>query len=370
MSIVREKIARLSDTKLILGIGLVVTILQVITFLLAYLESAAKGKEVNLLGLAGWRGLAWCVAMLFVILIVKTTKRFLYSNISWRRILGIHLLFSLLVSLVWYALFTGIHYALCTGKECDKFFSPMEMLIWYLNNFDKLFLIYLFSASITYTYYYIQRDSQHRIQRSQMEKQLLETRLMMLQSQLHPHFLFNTLNSIVSLMDIDIERAKAMTADLGGLLRHVLEKRNEQVVSLYEELKLLQQYLDIEKARFAEDLEVNMEADPSTFQAMVPSMLLQPLVENSIRHGFSREHPQLKINIHLYREGDRLVVDIQDDGKGFESMAKEELFEKGMGLHNTFERLKSLFGERFTFLVENLNPGFRNRIEIPLSFNL
>jgi hypothetical protein len=240
--------------------------------------------------------------------------------------------------------------------------------MWYLLNFDKLFLLYLFTVSVTYTYYYIQRDSINKIQKSQIETQLLQTRLMMLKSQLHPHFLFNTLNSIASLADIDIKRAKKMIADLGDLLRFVLDAKDLQIVSLEDEVALLSKYMAIEKTRFAEDLEIEMDIEPAIEQASVPSMLLQPLVENSIQHGFSSEHPYLKIKIQLYQQEDQLIIVVQDNGKGFNEQDSKRIFNKGTGLQNTFERLKSIYGEQFAFFVENLRPGVRNRIEIPLKF--
>ncbi len=368
MSSAKQNIRRLSDAKLIIGVGLVITLLQLITFFELYLGLIAENKEINLNELLGGRLLAWAMALGFVFLIVKTTTRFLDANMSWGKIIAIHLLFAVLVSLVWYSLFLFVNHLLCTGEKCNEPYNSTHMLLWYLKNFDKLFLIYLLTASLTYTYHYVQRDIIHRMQHSRMEKQLLEARLMMLKSQLQPHFLFNTLNSIASLMDIDVQRAKAMTADLGGLLRHVLEKKDQQVVALEEELKLLQLYLEIEKARFAEDLEISLEVGPGIAHVRIPSMLLQPLVENSIQHGFSGSHPRLKIDIRLFGEGQWLVVEVEDDGQGFSEEAEASLFERGMGLHHTLERLRPMYGAQFTFLVENLHPGVRNRIEIPLSF--
>lgn len=368
MSSVKQKIRHISDTRLIIGMGMVITLLQLSTFFEIYLSKAASEEEASFSELLGGRLVAWIIALAFVFLIVKTTTRFLDANISWGKIIVFHLLSAVLFSFVWYSLFLFVNHLLCKGNKCNEPYNSMHMLLWYLQNFDKLFLIYLLTASLTYTYHYVQRDIMHRMQHSRMEKQLLEARLMMLQSQLQPHFLFNTLNSIASLVDIDVRRAKAMIADLGGLLRHVLEKKDQHVVSLEEELKLLRQYIEIEKARFAEDLEVGLEAEPGVFQARIPSMLLQPLVENSIQHGFSRGHPQLKVDIRLFREGERLIVEVVDNGQGFSEETGAGLFERGMGLRNTLERLRSLFGERFTFLVENLHPGVRNRIEVPLSF--
>ena len=351
---------------LIIAISALYTMTQLVTFANIYTQKQVLNESIQIGEMLQDRAVACVIAYLYVTIIVLSTRRFLSQKRPWANIILIHLFFAILISLLWYTtfvFFTSLLRGYGSGGEFHE-----DFFMWYLLNFDKLFLLYLFTVSVTYTYYYIQRDSINKIQKSQIETQLLQTRLMMLKSQLHPHFLFNTLNSIASLADIDIKRAKKMIADLGDLLRFVLDAKDLQIVSLEDEVALLSKYMAIEKTRFAEDLEIEMDIEPAIEQASMPSMLLQPLVENSIQHGFSSEHPYLKIKIQLYQQKDQLIIVVQDNGKGFNEQDSKRIFNKGTGLQNTFERLKSIYGEQFAFFVENLRPGVRNRIEIPLKF--
>lgn len=357
--------AKISDTRLIIALSALNVLLQISTFFRLYAEQIESKVPVDLPLMLRDRAVAIVIAILYIIIIVKTTRWFLMENKSWTKIIAIHLVVAVLISCLWYSTFLFASYFLCVGTGCDE--EKTNVLYWYLYNFDKLFLLYLITVSVTYTYYYVQRDSLHQIQRSKIEHQLLQTRMMMLKSQLHPHFLFNTLNSIACLVDIDVQKAKNMIADLGDLLRHVLDYKDAQIVSVDDEMVLLNKYLDIEKIRFSEDLKVNLNIAPEIGHAEIPSMLLQPIVENSIRHGFSRQHPNLQIDINIFPEKELLVVSVEDNGQGFDPEAGTNIFEKGMGLKNTFERLRSIYSDQFRFFVENLDPGVRNRIEIPLN---
>ena len=358
-----NKVIRLAETRLIIAISVLYTMIQFITFINIGLKRQMHGSPLEIGAMLEDRLVACLIAYMYVTLIVLTTRRFLMKRKSWFNIILIHLVFAVLISFLWYSTFTLAESLLGNSNGYDE-----DFFVWYLSNFDKLFLLYLFTVSVSYTYYYVQLSNRHKIQKSQIETQLLQTRLMMLKSQLHPHFLFNTLNSIASLIDIDVRRAKKMIADLGDLLRFVLDFKDLQIVSLTDEIALLDKYMAIEKTRFAEDLRIEMEVEEAVKQASVPSMILQPLVENSIQHGFSSEHPQLDIRISLFREAESLIILVQDNGKGFQEKESQKIFNKGTGLRNTFERLKSIYGEQFNFFVENLTPGVSNRIEIPLKF--
>jgi two-component system LytT family sensor kinase len=356
----------LADLRLITGIGALYLLLQGITLLRIYLQFKFDGYRPDLLSLIKDRGVAVVIAIIFIIIIVKTTRRFLMENISWRRIIAVHLLFAVLISLLWYSTFIAVSFFLCPTGDCTS--TRQELLYWYLINFDKIFLVYLMTVSLTYTYYYVRRDGIHKVQKSRIENQLLQTRLKALKSQLHPHFLFNTLNSIASLIDIDNRRAQTMIADLGDLLRHVLDSRDIQLVTVQEEMNLLKKFIDIEKTRFSDDLEVSIEIDPAVYKAIVPSMLLQPIVENSIRHGYSRKTPHLRIDIRIRRRDERLILSVEDNGRGFARNGSNDIFSRGTGLRNTYERLQSIYNENYIFRVDNRRPGVRNYIEIPLQF--
>lgn len=355
----------LPDTWLTLSIIGLHSVIQVFTLLRVYAMRTLDEMEINWPEVLQDRLVSWLIGLAFILLIVQTTRRFLLENKSWPKIVSIHFFFAIVTSIIWYSCILLLSALLGDNESLPS--SGKNTFFWYLMNTDKLFLLYLVTVSFTYSYYYFQRDSINKIQRSQMQSQLLETRLKILQSQLHPHFLFNTLNSIASLMDIDVKKAKEMVADLGDLLRQVLENSDKEMhlVPLDKELEILKKYVSIEKTRFSDDLEVEWEIGPNLEKAQIPSLLLQPLVENAIQHGFSRDHTQLKIDIQLSRSNGHMQISIKDNGKGLAPEEEGQVFHAGMGLSNTFARLKSLYGDQFVFSVENLYPGVRNFIEIP-----
>ncbi|MEZ5040173.1 MAG: histidine kinase [Saprospiraceae bacterium] len=354
-----------SNTWLTLSIVGLYSLIQAFTLLRIYSQHQLDGFEIDWPALLQDRLISWLIGLTFIILIVQTTRLFLLEKKSWSRIVLIHFIFAVITSAIWYACILFLSTLFDSADPLPN--TGKNMLFSYLMNTDKLFLLYLVTVSFTYSYYYFQRDSINKVQRSQIQSQLLETRLKVLQSQLHPHFLFNTLNSIASLMDIDVAKAKEMVADLGDLLRQVLENSDKEtyLVPLAQELGILEKYVRIEKTRFSDDLEVEWQVDPGLDQAQIPCLLLQPLVENAIQHGFSLEHPQLKVKIHLSRANGHMQISIMDNGRGLDYKTENQIFHKGMGLSNTFARLSSLYGDQFVFSVENLYPGVKNYIEIP-----
>ncbi|MCB0610607.1 MAG: histidine kinase [Lewinellaceae bacterium] len=351
------------DTRLLLVVGGLHTLTQTINLIRTMILAPMENRPLNWGMIIQDRITSWLIGLLFAFLIILTTKRLLNARISWPRIMAIHVLTAFVVSIIWFATFIGISMLIYSKEDMGD--EEWHFWIWLVGNFDKLFLMYLITVCITYTYYYVQRDNDNQVQQSTMKSQLLQTRLKMLQSQLHPHFLFNTLNSIVSLIDTDIKKAKSMIADLGDLLRRVLDNRDVQLVPLREELEITRKYLDIEKTRFSDDLTVEWEQEGQLADADIPGMLLQPLAENSIRHGFSRSHPSLFLRIIVQRAGNRLKILVSDNGQGIPESEVGQIFAKGAGLSNTYERLKTVYGDDFIFEVENTHPGVRNFIDIP-----
>lgn len=195
------------------------------------------------------------------------------------------------------------------------------------------------------------------------ERQLDEARLNMLKAQIHPHFLFNTLNTISSFVRTDPLKAEWMIARLSAMLRVSLDRAMAQEVPLSDELRFLEPYLEIEQTRFADRLNVRLEVEPEVLGARVPSLLLQPLVENAVRHGVSRRIGAGRIEIRAWREGDRLRVEVRDDGAGV-----GEAPVLGIGLGNVRARLRQLYGERFAFSLEDApGGGAVARIALPFA---
>jgi len=204
---------------------------------------------------------------------------------------------------------------------------------------------------------------EHRLQ--EQEKLLLAAKIEALKSQINPHFLFNTLTSISSLIRSQPETARTLINKLSGLLRRLLRSQ-EHFVTLREELESIDEYLDIEVVRFGPKLRVRKEIAPETVDVVVPSMILQPLVENSIKHGLSRKVGAGTITIRSWRDHARLMIEVEDDGMGFLLERLEQPMTSGIGLANVRERLRVIYGATYQLtLASEPGQGTRARIEMP-----
>jgi len=186
-------------------------------------------------------------------------------------------------------------------------------------------------------------DETRRLQAeaAELHAQLADARLNALRTQLNPHFLFNTLNAISTLVEEDPRGVRRMIARLGDLLRHTLDEGDEQEIPLARELEMLRQYLDIMEVRFQGNLDVSIEPEPSLDDALVPNLVLQPLVENAFRHGLAPMQTVGRVVVRVVRDDGDLVLTVRDNGRG---PAKE--VREGVGLTNTRARLTQLYGDR------------------------
>lgn len=194
---------------------------------------------------------------------------------------------------------------------------------------------------------------------------LAEARLRALTSQINPHFLFNTLNSVSSLIRSNPDEARRMVFKLSTILRRLL-RQHEAFTPLREELGFLDDYLAIETIRFGEKLTIRKEIEPEALDALLPSMLLQPIIENSIKHGITPKVGPGTIWIRMAVQGRRLQIEIEDDGAGIEPEKLPEVFQSGVGFSNVYERLRVLFAEDFHLTIEPRPAGgTRVRIQLP-----
>lgn len=207
-----------------------------------------------------------------------------------------------------------------------------------------------------------QAKLRHReLEASQLEAQLSQAQLHALRMQLNPHFLFNTLNSISSLMYSDVESADAMMARLSEFLRLTVDRDIAQEIPLEQEVEFVRRYLEIEKVRFEKRLRVTIDVSPEASRASVPSLALQPLVENAIHHGIAARREGGTIEIRAECSDQSLHLSVADDGVGAREQGRE-----GVGLANTRTRLERLYGSGQHLEVTNLQPrGFRVDIVIP-----
>jgi two-component sensor histidine kinase len=225
---------------------------------------------------------------------------------------------------------------------------------------DSIVFCSLVAVHHAFVYYRVSKD--RALRASQLEARLAQSQLHMLRMQLQPHFLFNTLHSISALMHKDVRRADSMVAALSDLLRLSLHNIGAQEVALQAELDFLERYVEIMSMRFGDRLKVSLDVDPETRDARVPNLFLQPLVENSFRHGFG-DLGQGSIAITVRRDGDMLRCDVADDGRGLRPGHRE-----GVGLSSTRQRLAHLYGDRQTFSLRGA-PGEGVHVTMAIPFH-
>lgn len=311
----------------------------------------------------------WVIVVAYMSLIAISTRRLLNRNYSWVKIFIVHTIFSLLIGFV--IRLSIDFYMILTGKMSYADYSFSESIDKLMYVIDLNFLIYFAMIFIIYTYYYLKQVKESEKQRHQLETQLVSTRMKMLSSQLQPHFLFNTLNSIAVLIDLDASKAKDTIADLSDFLREILYNSDSNRISLEKELRILEYYLNILNVRFSDHLKITKNIDDGLMNKRVPALLLQPILENSIKHGYSYDNTDLDVQIDIHEKGKNLEIRVGNNGKALE-LSHDELLEKGVGLSNINDRLHNLYGENYFFEIRNKTDGsgVETIIRIPLEVEI
>jgi signal transduction histidine kinase len=239
--------------------------------------------------------------------------------------------------------------------------------LWFMNEF--LVYIAILAGGLARDYflrYRSRREQTIRLQAqaAQLQAQLADARLAALRTQLNPHFLFNTLHAVSALVERDPRGVRRMIARLSELLRTTLDGAEEQEVPLSQELTFTHRYLDIMQIRFQGRLTIESRVDPGVLDALVPNLILQPLVENAIKHGVSKIDDAGRIEIHARREGERLILCVRDNGPAVDDVVLRA--GEGVGLRNTRERLSELYGtEQSLMLRPAEDEGVIAQVTIP-----
>ena len=306
--------------------------------------------------------LDWYIWGLLFPLIWWVSKRFPLGRRNLLSRLPIHLACGLIVSLIFVVLMS-VKSSLLAGIGRDRVsFENLQGLSGYLLGGIEFFLLPYFAiVAFLHAVSYYNKYRERQLKTTRLEAQLALAHLDMLKMQLQPHFLFNTLNAISALMRRDVDAADRMISLLSDLLRFSLEKDDRHQVSLQSELEFLNRYLAIEKIRFRDRLTVDLDVDSPCMAAQVPRLILQPLVENSIKHGIAMRSAAGHIGIRGRRLGDRLELQVSDDGPGLGGTIRE-----GIGLANTRARLEQIYGPDHRFELRNGDAGgVLAHLEIP-----
>jgi signal transduction histidine kinase len=315
-----------------------------------------------LLGLNVTYWYAWAV---LVPGILWLARRYPFGRNTWPRAVGVHVV-GVIVATLLHAVLTvtcRLPIASAFGGRLMTWSSAFQEQFFL--NFDWEMMTYWALVGFSHAFDFYRESQEQRVTAAQLEARLAEARLQSLQSQLHPHFLFNTLHTISALMHRDTEAADAMLARLSDLLRLSLDRLGTQQVTLKEEMDFVQKYLEIERTRFGERLQVRVDIDPDTLDAAVPNLLLQPLVENALRHGIAQKVDGGVVEIKAAREAGQLSLLVRDTGPGL-SAAKLSALNTGVGLANTRSRLEELFPSRHRFeFHEPPEGGLAVQIVIP-----
>ncbi len=310
---------------------------------------------------------SWAVAMLWSFsfwyawaalapVVVWLARLCIREQIRWTVSLRLHLPACLFLSFAHLALLVA------ATRASLPFLEPFRAA--YAVNLHWNVLIYWTLVGATHALHYYDRYRERELRASQLEAELARAQLQTLKTQLQPHFLFNTLNAISTLIETDSEAAERMIGELGELLRASLRQDTTVEVTLEQDLEILDRYLSIEKTRFADRLRVELRIDPAALEARVPHLLLQPLVENAVRHAVAPRMEAGRIQIRAWRENGDLRLEVRDDGPG---LPEPQKLLSGIGLSNTRARLERLHGARQRFELANA-PGGGLVVSLTLPF--
>lgn len=336
------------DKRLFLIIFAIYSLAYVVDFTSTLIiQSYGSSSENSLSDLIGIYLVGFIIKLIYILGSVWAASRLIYSTTSVIWSIIFHLLAAFLLSFYTaYFSMLSSHYLFGSGT------SPTIESIWVrgLNGMSFNFFVYLSILGIVHTYYYLHKNKTIALESERLKRMMLDAKINALQSQLQPHFLFNAMNDISALMDVDVILAQDAIADLSNLLRKTLNIKDEKLISLRNELDILDSYLNIEKIRYGEKISVDIQTNIDANLIQIPPLTLQPFVENIVKHGFGIDHDSIKINISILKQDRLLVVLIENDGKPIPS-DKQVIF--GNGISNVLSRLETLYTDKYSFSITN-----------------
>jgi two-component system, LytTR family, sensor kinase len=340
------------------------TLIFLLRFSYQYLDNLARGLSgtftVRLI-----EELTGCYsAGLLFLLVLKFSRRFRIDANNWPRRLPPYLLAAVVFSLLhttMMAISRQAIFRLAGMGDYDYGIMPIR----YLMEMANYLLFYTVGVTLIHLYDHYRESRERELRTAQVEAQLAQAELRSLQAQIHPHFLFNALNTISSVVYEDARAADTMIARLSDFLRNSINASPRQEVTLQEELNFLNLYLDIMRPRFEDRLRVDLEVEPGVNDALMPRLILQPLVENSIKYAADPDSGRINIAIKALRENGSLRIEVLDDGPGLTANVRGAAG-NGVGLANTARRLERHYGSNHEFAMRNgRNGGAMVSVKLP-----
>jgi two-component system, LytTR family, sensor kinase len=306
--------------------------------------AARTGGKMSWLDSLVWEIPRWLLWAFFAPFVTRLARKYPVHKENATKLILLHTFFGVLFSLVHLVSFILIFHGIRTWMgDHGKFFDTLQFA--FALDFHVGVAVYWLLVLLRQS-----RDSEQRIAR--LHAELSQAQLQALKMQLHPHFLFNTLNSISSYLRKDVEIADEMIGRLGDFLRITLQNSGAQEIQLQQELNFLKQYLEIEQLRFQDRLHADFNIATDTLTALVPNLILQPIVENAVRHGVSAKSGPGTIQISARRVDSKLQITISDNGPGIPEQPKQ-----GIGISSTRNRLQQMYGAQGAFQILNQNEG-------------
>jgi signal transduction histidine kinase len=306
--------------------------------------AARAGGKMSWVDSLVWEIPRWLLWAFFAPFVTMLARKYPVHKENAAKRIALHTFFGAVFSLIHLILFVLIFHAIRTwmgdhGKLYDTF--QFAFALDFHVGIAVYWLLFLLRQS---------RDSEQRIAR--LHAELSQAQLQALKMQLHPHFLFNTLNSISSYLRKDVEIADEMIGRLGDFLRLTLQNSGAQEIQLQQELNFLKQCLEIEQLRFQDRLHTDFDVAPDTLTALVPNLILQPIVENAVRHGVSAKSGTGMIKLIAKRQDAKLQITISDNGPGIQGQLNQ-----GIGITSTRNRLEQMYGAHGIFQITNQHEG-------------
>jgi len=297
-------------------------------------------------------------------LLLWLARRYRIDRNNWLKRVLIHALLSIGLSCTLIVIHFVLYMLIMGHGEKITPFWTFDYLYW---NLDRWLLVYWFIFLTSHAANYYRSYREGELKASELRTELAQAQLEALKMQVHPHFLFNTLHSISALLSRDTESARKMITRLGDFLRLTLESGGSMEVTLQQELEFLNGYLEIERIRFQDRLTTNIQVDPEVLNVRVPNLILQPIVENAMRHAISRTNAGV-VEITAVPRNGSVRIEVKDNGPGLTSEPKALMSRnsRGVGLANTQARLAGLYGSKAKFELRNRpTGGLTVMLEVP-----